>query len=127
MRVLGKIYKKKYNIYIYIIICYIFTCRYILPNHMLLKISEMLPKELSGILACCSPIPPMVRQCLHEIHHIIKQARDQTFENVSSFIYNINTILHHIMLFFLLRMKNTILMKKIASHKTLSNIILMLT
>ncbi|XP_027842053.2 exosome component 10 isoform X2 [Aphis gossypii] len=54
---------------------------YILPNHMLLKISEMLPKESFGILACCSPIPPLVRQCLHEIHYIVKKAREQTFEN----------------------------------------------
>jgi len=51
---------------------------------MLLKISEMLPKESFGILACCSPIPPLVRQCLHEIHYIIKKAREQTFENVSN-------------------------------------------
>lgn len=50
---------------------------------MLLKISEMLPKESFGILACCSPVPPLVRQCLHEIHYIIKNAREQTFENVS--------------------------------------------
>lgn len=49
---------------------------------MLLKISEMLPKESSGILACCSPIPPLVRQCLHEINHIVKISREQTFENV---------------------------------------------
>lgn len=61
--------------------------RYILPNHMLLKISEMLPKESSGILACCSPIPPLVRQCLHEIHHIVKKAREQSFENVSFFFF----------------------------------------
>lgn len=54
---------------------------------MLIKISEMLPKESSGILACCAPIPPLVRQCLHEIHCIIKRAREQTFENVSH-IYN---------------------------------------
>lgn len=58
---------------------------YILPNHMLLKISEMLPKESFGILACCSPVPPLVRQCLHEIHYIIKKAKEQTFENVEKF------------------------------------------
>lgn len=57
---------------------------------MLLKISEMLPKESSGILACCSPIPPLVRQCLHEIHHIVKKAREQTFENVSYIFYFID-------------------------------------
>jgi len=53
---------------------------------MLLKISEMLPKESFGILACCSPVPPLVRQCLHEIHYIIKNAREQTFENVSDIL-----------------------------------------
>uniref|UniRef100_A0A2S2QFR5 Exosome complex component 10 homolog n=1 Tax=Sipha flava TaxID=143950 RepID=A0A2S2QFR5_9HEMI len=61
---------------------------YILPNHMLLKISEMLPKESSGILTCCSPIPPLVRQCLHEIHHIVKQAREQSFENTENYSEN---------------------------------------
>lgn len=53
---------------------------------MLLKISEMLPKESFGILACCSPVPPLVRQCLHEIHYIVKNAREQTFENVSNIL-----------------------------------------
>lgn len=55
---------------------------------MLLKISEKLPKESSGILACCSPIPPLVRQCLHEIHHIVKEAREQTFEKVSLLVFH---------------------------------------
>lgn len=59
---------------------------------MLLKISELLPKESSGILACCSPIPPLVRQCLHEIHHIVKKAREQAFENVSYILFHYNTI-----------------------------------
>ncbi|XP_050536881.1 exosome component 10 [Daktulosphaira vitifoliae] len=63
---------------------------YVLPNHMLIKISETLPKEFSGILACCSPIPPLVRQCLHEIHHIIKKAREQSFENVKKCEENLN-------------------------------------
>jgi len=59
---------------------------------MLLKISEMLPKESFGILACCSPIPPLVRQCLHEIHYIVKKAKEQTFENVSKFLVFIKLI-----------------------------------
>lgn len=69
---------------------------------MLLKISEMLPKESSGILACCSPIPPLVRQCLHEIHNIVKKAREQTFENVwfiYKFIFNIKYFLKCIVIF----------------------------
>uniref|UniRef100_A0A8C6Y3F1 Exosome complex component 10 n=1 Tax=Naja naja TaxID=35670 RepID=A0A8C6Y3F1_NAJNA len=49
---------------------------YILPNHMLLKIAEELPKEPQGIVACCNPVPPLVRQQLNEMHLIICQARE---------------------------------------------------
>ncbi|XP_013778141.1 LOW QUALITY PROTEIN: exosome component 10-like [Limulus polyphemus] len=50
---------------------------YVLPNHMLLQIAEVLPREQQGILACCNPIPPLVRQHLNELHMIIMRARDQ--------------------------------------------------
>ncbi|KAL4646114.1 exosome component 10 isoform X1 [Arapaima gigas] len=49
---------------------------YILPNHMMMKISETLPKEPQGIIACCSPVPPVVRQQVNELHLLIQQARD---------------------------------------------------
>ncbi|KAG8434784.1 hypothetical protein GDO86_012942 [Hymenochirus boettgeri] len=49
---------------------------YILPNHMLLKISEELPKEPQGIIACCNPIPPLVRQQINELSLLIQQARE---------------------------------------------------
>ncbi|XP_062855222.1 exosome component 10 [Trichomycterus rosablanca] len=49
---------------------------YILPNHMLMKISEELPKEPQGIVACCNPTPPLVRQQINELHQLIKQARE---------------------------------------------------
>ncbi|XP_056129883.1 exosome component 10 isoform X2 [Lampris incognitus] len=49
---------------------------YILPNHMLMKISEELPKEPQGIIACCNPTPPMVRQQVNELHSLVQQARD---------------------------------------------------
>lgn len=49
--------------------------QYVLPNHMLLQISEVLPREMQGILACCNPIPPLVRQNLNELHQIILEAR----------------------------------------------------
>ncbi|NXT56101.1 EXOSX protein, partial [Pluvianellus socialis] len=49
---------------------------YVLPNHMLLKISEELPKEPQGIIACCNPIPPLVRQQINELHLLIQQARE---------------------------------------------------
>uniref|UniRef100_A0A8C0V812 Exosome complex component 10 n=1 Tax=Cyanistes caeruleus TaxID=156563 RepID=A0A8C0V812_CYACU len=49
---------------------------YVLPNHMLLKIAEELPKETQGIIACCNPVPPLVRQQIHELHLLIQQARE---------------------------------------------------
>uniref|UniRef100_A0A0K0D917 HRDC domain-containing protein n=1 Tax=Angiostrongylus cantonensis TaxID=6313 RepID=A0A0K0D917_ANGCA len=42
------------------------SVQYILPNHMLIRIS--LPRELKGILHCCNPVPPLVRECVHELH-----------------------------------------------------------
>lgn len=50
---------------------------YVLPNHMLLNIAETLPREMQGILACCNPIPPLVRQNLLRLHKIILKAREQ--------------------------------------------------
>ncbi|XP_076278935.1 exosome component Rrp6 isoform X2 [Lasioglossum baleicum] len=50
---------------------------YVLPNHMLLNIAETLPREMQGILACCNPIPPLVRQHLLKLHKIILKAREQ--------------------------------------------------
>ncbi|NXX91931.1 EXOSX protein, partial [Centropus bengalensis] len=48
---------------------------YVLPNHMLSKIAEELPKEPQGIIACCNPVPPLVRQQINELHLLIQQAR----------------------------------------------------
>ncbi|KAL3269515.1 hypothetical protein HHI36_008581 [Cryptolaemus montrouzieri] len=53
---------------------------YVLPNHMLLQIAETLPREMQGILACCNPIPPLVRSYLLELHHIVLKARDKPLE-----------------------------------------------
>ncbi|XP_042333911.1 exosome component 10 [Sceloporus undulatus] len=49
---------------------------YVLPNHMLQKIAEELPKEPQGIIACCNPVPPLVRQQINEMHLLIHQARE---------------------------------------------------
>lgn len=50
---------------------------YVLPNHMMLQIAEALPREIQGILACCNPIPTLVRQHLVPLHQIILKAREQ--------------------------------------------------
>jgi len=50
---------------------------FVLPNHMLLKICLELPREMQGILACCNPVPPLVKQNLGILHQIILAARDK--------------------------------------------------
>lgn len=50
---------------------------------MLLQIAEALPREMQGILACCSPIPPLVRGNLLDLHKVILKARDQPLEKVN--------------------------------------------
>jgi len=57
---------------------------YVLPNHMLLKICTELPREMQGILACCNPVPPLVKQNLHTLHMIILQARAKTLQAVDT-------------------------------------------
>ncbi|XP_054464989.1 exosome component 10 [Anoplopoma fimbria] len=47
-----------------------------LPTHMMSKISEELPREPQGIIACCNPVPPLVRQHVNELHLLVQQARD---------------------------------------------------
>ena len=49
---------------------------FVLPNHMMLKMADVLPRETQGILACCSPVPPLVRQHLLHLHGIILKARE---------------------------------------------------
>lgn len=50
---------------------------YVLPNHMMVQICRTLPREMQGILACCNPIPPLVRTFLLELHMIILRAKEQ--------------------------------------------------
>jgi len=57
---------------------------YVLPNHMMLQISSVLPRERAGILACCNPIPPLVRQSLPELHEIIQTARELPLSQVET-------------------------------------------
>ena len=55
---------------------------FVLPNHMMMKISSELPREMQGILACCNPVPPLVRQHLVALHNIVLSAREKSMEPV---------------------------------------------
>jgi len=57
---------------------------YVLPNHMLLKVATELPREMQGILACCNPVPPLVKQNLGLLHQIILNARDKQLVTVEA-------------------------------------------
>lgn len=67
---------------------------FVLPNHMMLQIAESLPREMQGILACCNPIPPLVRQHLHTLHQIVLRAREQPLVKVS---FNATAILTNVL------------------------------
>uniref|UniRef100_A0AAQ4P3G6 Exosome complex component 10 n=1 Tax=Gasterosteus aculeatus aculeatus TaxID=481459 RepID=A0AAQ4P3G6_GASAC len=54
-----------------------------MPTHMMIKISEELPREPQGIIACCNPVPPLVRQCVNELHLLVQQAREMPLLKVS--------------------------------------------
>lgn len=98
---------------------------YVLPNHMLLQIAENLPREMQGILACCNPIPPLVRQNLHALHRFILQAREQQLNKVNelNFLYEAffpiqNSIL---ILFIFLFLLQIILDDQALNRSTLTN------
>ena len=52
------------------------SCEYVLRNHHLLKIAELLPREIYGILALCNPLSNIVESNVHEILEIVKAARE---------------------------------------------------
>ncbi|XP_031552004.1 exosome component 10-like [Actinia tenebrosa] len=61
---------------------------YVLPNHMLFNLTESLPREPTGVLACCNPVPTLLKQYANEVHQIIQDAKERsvtvTEENISS-------------------------------------------
>ena len=57
---------------------------FVLPNHMLLKIATEVPREMQGILACCNPVPPLVKQNLGLLHTIILNARERQVVTVET-------------------------------------------
>ncbi|CAD59140.2 Exosome complex component 10 homolog [Caenorhabditis elegans] len=55
---------------------------FVLPNHMMLSLSETLPRDVGGIYACCNPLPYFVKQRTGDILKIIVEARDVKLEKV---------------------------------------------
>lgn len=53
---------------------------------------QVLPREMQGILACCSPVPVHVKQELHVLHQIINTARDQPLVKRPIYAPNIGSL-----------------------------------
>ena len=51
---------------------------------MLLKIAKEVPREMQGILACCNPVPPLVKQNLGLLHTVILNARERQVVTVET-------------------------------------------
>lgn len=51
------------------------------------------PREPQGIIACCNPVPPLVRQQVNELHLLVQQARDMPLLKVRIDWGTVNEIL----------------------------------
>jgi len=52
------------------------SIRYVLPNHMLIKIAELLPRETIELFSCCNPQPPpLIKSNAHDVIKIIQDAQ----------------------------------------------------
>ena len=50
------------------------SIRYVLPDHQLFELADVQPREIPQVLACCKPVPPMVRIHAHTIIQVISSA-----------------------------------------------------
>lgn len=48
--------------------------RYVMPNHMMFQTARLMPTDATGVLACCNPVPPLVRLHAQDLAIIIVAA-----------------------------------------------------
>lgn len=51
------------------------SCRYVLPNHMLMALVERMPTDSSGVIGCCNPCPTLVRMNAQALSYMIQKAK----------------------------------------------------
>ncbi|CAI2342527.1 unnamed protein product [Caenorhabditis sp. 36 PRJEB53466] len=66
--------------------------QFVLPNHMLLALSETLPRDVGGIYACCNPLPHFVKQRTGDIFKIIVEAREVKLEKLEPTAKEVNDV-----------------------------------
>jgi len=47
---------------------------YVLPNHMLIRMAQSMPTDSTEVIACCNPVPPLVRMKATDIAFLIDDA-----------------------------------------------------
>eukprot|EP01123_Difflugia_compressa_P010290 TRINITY_DN3732_c0_g1_i1.p1 TRINITY_DN3732_c0_g1~~TRINITY_DN3732_c0_g1_i1.p1 ORF type:complete len:774 (-),score=180.19 TRINITY_DN3732_c0_g1_i1:221-2224(-) len=55
--------------------------RYVLPNHMLLQIATVMPTDINSLLACCKPVPPLVKLNATVLINLVQETKDRIFIN----------------------------------------------
>ncbi|CAK9297282.1 unnamed protein product [Gordionus sp. m RMFG-2023] len=50
---------------------------YVLSNNTMLYIAEVLPKNYMNLLGCCNPVPPLLKQNIHQVQSIVQNALKQ--------------------------------------------------
>ncbi len=53
------------------------STRYVLPNHMLFRISEAMPSDGPTLLSCCNPVPPLLKQYITQVINVINEAKKE--------------------------------------------------
>jgi exosome complex exonuclease RRP6 len=61
------------------------STRYVLPNHMLFRISELMPADQDNLIACCSPVPPLVKVYATDLLAIIVEAKKEVCCNICAY------------------------------------------
>lgn len=54
------------------------STNYVLPNHMLFRIAASMPTDVASLLACCSPVPPLVRLYASDLVVLIQPLKERT-------------------------------------------------
>ncbi|RKP04213.1 hypothetical protein CXG81DRAFT_7413, partial [Caulochytrium protostelioides] len=53
------------------------SVRWVLPNHMLAVLTARMPDHATAVMACCRPVPPLIKIHANELALMIEQARLQ--------------------------------------------------
>jgi exosome complex exonuclease RRP6 len=60
------------------------STRFVLPNHMLFHVAELMPTTTDALYACCSPVPSYLRLYGTDVVDIIAQAKKDALEGTTA-------------------------------------------